>query len=296
MRACFFSIILLCTQCYNAYCQDSTPSPDVPKLVFEQGKKYGITMDVKSKISQQAMGRGIDFNVNATGIHNYTVTNATDDNTTLHHEVDQILFSFDGMGQKRSFDSDSEKDMKGMFGSTIKQYKDKKYDMVIDPYGVVLMSFPEKVEIKEEDSRLAIVTNMLQDVLDIVQPPKKGNGSFFKILPAKEIATGDTWTERSTIEGGSSTTNYTIAAISDTAIVISYEGNSSTATTAQMMGNTVTTHMKNTFNGKITVDPVTRIMKEKTMTMDGKGEAETPFGNQPVTSKVDTIITVKSAE
>lgn len=253
-------------------------------------------MDVKSKITQQAMGRAVDFDVNATGVHHYTVTNATEDNTTLHHEVDQILFSFDGMGQKRSFDSDSEKDMKGMFGSTIKQYKEKKYDMIIDPTGMVMMSFPEKVDIKEEDSRLAIVTNMLQDVLDIVQPPKKGTASFFKILPAKEIAAGDTWNERTSTNGNISSTTYTIAEISDTAIIVGYEGNSSVITEAEMMGSKVTTNMKNTFNGKITVDPLTRIIREKTMTMDGKGEAETPFGKQPVTSNVNTVITVKPAE
>ncbi|MCB9056747.1 MAG: hypothetical protein H6549_12910 [Chitinophagales bacterium] len=40
------------------------------------------------------------------------------------------------------------------------------------------MSFPEKVDIKEEDSRLAIVTNMLKDVLDIVQPPKRKPPAF----------------------------------------------------------------------------------------------------------------------
>ena len=286
----FFSVIFLCTQAFKAYSQDSTSAPAIPKLVFEQGKKYGITMDVKTKVTQQAMGRPVDFDVNATGVHHYAVTNATEDNTTLHHEVDQIIFSFDGMGQKRSFNSDSEKDMKGMFGSTIKQYKEKKYDMIIDPTGQVMMSFPEKVDIKEEDSRLAIVTNMLKDVLDIVQPPKKGTASFFKILPAKEIVVGDTWNERTSTSGNVTLTTYTISEISDTAIIVDYEGNSSVSTEAEMMGNKVTTNMKNTFTGKITLDPLTRIMREKTMTMDGKGEAETPFGKQPVTSKVNTVI------
>src|SRR5688572_22281310 len=82
-----------------------------PVLKFKQGQKYDINMEVKTSISQQAMGQAIDFRVDAIGDHGYIVTNATEDNTTLHHEVNRLRFTFDGMGQKRAFDSNEEKDM-----------------------------------------------------------------------------------------------------------------------------------------------------------------------------------------
>ena len=100
-------------------------------LLFEQGKEYEITLQVKNTVSQQAMGQAIDFTVDATGKHVYKVTNATADNSTLNHTVKQVAFSFDGMGQQRSFDSRNEKDLNGQFGKPIQELLEKKFDMVI---------------------------------------------------------------------------------------------------------------------------------------------------------------------
>lgn len=262
------------------------------KLKFEQGQKFGITMETKNTITQQAMGQSIDFKVNATGVHSYAVTNATDDNTTLHHEVKKINFSFDGMGQKRSFDSDSEKDMNGPFGKPIKDMKEKPYDMVIDPTGLVLMAFPDKIKTSETDSRMAIITNMLKELLDIVQPPQKGDFSFFKVLPEKEVTIGDTWTENRENENGSSTTNYTLATITDSTIVVDFTGTSTTVSKAEMMGNETTTTMNTKSSGKIVLNKATQLVQEKTISMDGTGNTETSFGTLPVTSKTEVKITV----
>lgn len=265
-------------------------------LRFEQGQVIEISVDNKMTITQQAMGQAIDFTVNSTGTHTYTVTNATDDNTTLHHEVNKISFVFDGMGQKRTFSSDSEKDMKGMFGSNIQPYLEKKYDMIIDTAGNVLMAFPEKIEIKEADTRLAIVTNLLKETLDIVQPPLKGNGSFFKVLPGKEVAVGDTWNESLNGETLKSKNKYTISTITDTTIVVDIEGTSTSITKAEMMGNESTTTMNNKYTGKIIVDRSTRLIKEKQLTTEGTGTAETSFGSIPVTSKSSSVIQVKKGD
>ncbi|HMU45808.1 MAG TPA: DUF6263 family protein [Chitinophagaceae bacterium] len=265
-------------------------------LKFEQGQVLEISVDNKMTITQQAMGQAIDFTVNSTGTHTYTVTNATDDNTTLHHDVNKISFVFDGMGQKRTFSSDSEKDMKGMFGNSVQPYLEKKYDMIIDTAGNVLMSFPEKIEIKQADTRLAIVTNLLKETLDIVQPPLKGNGSFFKLLPGREVAVGDTWNE--SVNGGTlkSKNKYTISAITDTTIVVDIEGTSTSITKAEMMGNESTTTMNNKYTGKIIVDKLTRLIKEKQLTTEGTGTAETSFGSIPVTSKSSSSIIVRSVQ
>lgn len=263
-----------------------------PKLKFEQGQKFGITMETKNTITQQAMGQSIDFKVDATGTHSYTVTNATDDNTTLHHEVKKVNFSFDGMGQKRSFDSESEKDMKGPFGKPIKEMKEKPYDMVIDTTGIVLMAFPDKIKASETDSRMAIITNMLKEVMDIVQPPQKGGSSFFKVLPGKAVAIGDTWKESHENESGSSTTNYTLAAITDSTIIVDFTGTSSTVTKAEMMGNETTTTMNTKSSGKIVLDKSSQLVKEKTISMEGTGNTETSFGTLPVTSKTEVKIMV----
>ena len=263
------------------------------KLKFEQGQTLEVSMKVKTTISQQAMGQAIDFNVDAAGDHSFKVTNTTEDNSTLNHKVQHITFAFDGMGQKRTFDSNIEKDMNGQFGKPIKDMLDKKYDIIIDPAGNVMMAMPEKVVLSEMDSRMAIITTMLKDVLDLVQPPQKGKPSFFKVLPEGEGGKGDAWTTSYQASGGKVETGYTISDINDSTIVVDFAEKSVTVSKAEMMGSETTTTMNNKSTGKIILDRVTGIMREKTINTEANGNTEASFGTLPVTSKTTTVITVK---
>lgn len=266
------------------------------KLKFEQGQTLEITMQVKTTIAQQAMGQTIDFNVEATGIHSYKVTNTTDDNTTLNHQLNHILFSFDGMGQKRNFDSKEEKDINGQFGKPIKDLLGKKYDIIIDGNGKTLMAVPEKMPAGETDSRMAIITSMLKDVTDLVQPPQKGKASFFQVLPEKEAGKGDAWTESYENENGKFDAAYAITEINDTVIVIDFAANSVTITKAEMMGSETTTTMNNKSTGKIVLDRITGIIRERVTNTESTGNTEASFGTLPVTSKTSSIITVKPVQ
>lgn len=263
------------------------------KLLFTQGQVFEINMVTNSTISQQAMGQAIEFTVDANADHSYMATNTTDDNTTLRHEVKRINFSFNGMGQKQKFDSNIEKDMKGPFGKPVKDMLEKKYDMIIDPSGAVKMAFPEKITLAEGDSRMAIITNMLKGVTDIVQPPQKGKGSFFNVLPDSTTGIGSKWKTNTVENGGRTETEYTIAAFSDSTIVIDFMETSNSITKAEMMGNPTTTQLKNKTTGKIILNRLTNIIQEKTMTTESTGSTETTFGDLPVTSKTTTTITVK---
>jgi hypothetical protein len=263
------------------------------KLKFEQGQAYEVSIQVKNSIAQQAMGQPIDFNVDAGGYHLYKVTNATDDNTTLNHSVQRIIFAFDGMGQKRSFDSNIEKDLNGEFGKPIKDLLSKKYDIIIDTTGKTLMAIPEKIQLAEGDSRLVIITTMLKDVLDMVQPPQKGKGSFFKVLPDTATGKGEAWTESNLTENGKFDAAYTISDINDSTIVVDFVSSSATISKAEMMGSEMTTRMNNKSTGKIILDRSTGIIREKIINTESTGNTESSFGTMPVTSKTTTTITIK---
>jgi Family of unknown function (DUF6263) len=266
------------------------------KLKFEQGQTFEVSMKVKTSITQQAMGQAIDFNVDATGEDVYKVTNTTEDNTTLNHKVQHVSFVFDGMGQKRTFDSNTEKDMNGQFGKPIKDMLDKKYDIIVDPAGKVMMAMPEKIVLAEMDSRMAIITTMLKDVFDLVQPPQKGKPSFFKVLPDGEGGKGDAWTTSYMENGGKVETGYKITEINDSTIVVDFAENSVTVTKAEMMGSEMTTTMNNKSTGKIILNRATGIIREKTINTESHGNAEAAFGTLPVTSKTTKVITVKPVQ
>ena len=263
------------------------------KLLFTQGQALGITMNLKTNIAQQAMGQAIDFDLTGSANHQYKITNATDDNTTLRHTISQVGFTFDGMGQKRAFDSRNEKDMNGQFGKPMKELLSKSFDMIVDPGGKALMIMPEKLESVQVDERMAIITNMLRDVMDIMHPPQKGKASFFKVLPDAEVGKGDKWSDTLYSEAIKSITDYTLADINDSTIVIDLLANSVTTTKAEMMGNETVTTMNNKTSGKIILDRVTGIIREKSTSTESNGSTAVMGSSLPVTSKTTITILVK---
>jgi hypothetical protein len=286
MKVILFSLFLISSSIFSA------AQTVAGKLKLNQGQVLDITLHLKTTIAQQAMGQAIDFNVEGKGEHSYTVTNTTEDNSTLHHRNQRITFSFDGMGQKRNFDSQNEKDMKGQFGKPVKELMEKEYDMIIDPAGKVKMVRPEKLDSVKMDDRLAIITNMLKDVLDIVQPPQKGSSSIFSVLPETELSKGGKWSDTvisSTLRG---ITNYTIEDINDSTVVIDVSGTSVSVSKAEMMGNAITTTMNNKLTGKIKLDRLTGIFREKNLVTESNGSSESTFGNLPVTSRTTILMVV----
>lgn len=266
------------------------------KIKFEQGQTLLVNLEMKTTVAQEAMGQSIDFNVDGIASRSYKVTNATDDNNTLRHEMKKISFNFDGMGQQRSFDSDIKKDLDGPFGKPVKDILGKTYDMIIDPAGKVLMVQPEKIETTPGDDRLRIVMEMLKDLMSTVQPPAKGDASFFKVLPDNEIGKGESWTETGEKEGGKSTTTYTLADITDSTIVVDFTGISNTVSKAEMMGMPTTTTMSSKMTGQIIIDKATGIIRRKTTTTESTGTTEMMGGSLPLTSKTTTIITVAAVK
>jgi hypothetical protein len=281
-----FACLLITT---SAYSQKITG-----QLKFEQGKVYNITMQTKSIISQEAMGQAIDFGIDGVANHSFKATNTTPENTTLHHEAKRITFNFDGMGTKQSFDSEDPKDQKGPFGKPLIELLKKTYDAIIDPSGNVLMVQPEKLETVEMDDRIKIVANMLKNVLDVIQPPKKGGRSFFKVLPGTEVGIGDTWSDKYENEEGKFENTYTLSAINglDSTIVVDVAGNASTSTKSDMMGMEIITDLKHKTTEQITLDMATGIIRTRTSTTESNGTMAAMGQSAPVTSKQTVIITV----
>jgi hypothetical protein len=151
----------------------------------------------------------------------------------------------------------------------------------------------EKIQLAESDSRFAILTSMLKDVMDLVQPPQKEKASFFAVLPGREISKGDTWTTSTPTTNGQIDAAYVLSSISDSALVVDFVESSVSIIKAEMGGSETTTTMNNRSTGKIILDPITGILREKTISTESNGNTESSFGTIPVTSKTITVITVK---
>jgi hypothetical protein len=261
------------------------------KLKFDEGTKLVVYTTVKTSVIQQAMGNAIDFTADGSAIHSYTVTKTSAQQTTLHHQPEKIIFMFDGMGRKFSFDSENKNDMSGQFGKAVNNILRKEFDVTIDNNGKVLAVDPEKTETVKADERLTMVFNMLKDITDVVYPPKKGEPGFFKVLPPAETAPGKSWTDSLKNKTGTFMTTYTLSAITDSTIVVDFTTISATISNAMMMGRETVTTMSSTGHGTIILDKLTGIIKEKRMMTESNGHTEAMGGSVPVTAK--TTITIQ---
>jgi hypothetical protein len=262
------------------------------RLKFEKGQTVTITVQMKSFITQHTGGQAIDFSIEATGIHSYKVTSTTSDSIALHHQFRRINFKFDGWGKKMNFDSENETDLNGIFGKPIKDMLDKTYDVTVDNNGKVVRVAPGKIELPETDGRMAIINSLMKDIFDLVQPPQKDKPSFFKVLPDAREKKYDAWTVTQEINGGKEEATYSFKDINDSTIIIDFTKNSSTVIKAEMMGSENVTSMTHKSTGKIILDRLTGILKEKTETIESNGNTVSSVGTLPVTSKTSITITV----
>ncbi len=266
------------------------------KLKPDQGQVFDITMDMTIAFAQQAMGYAIDFHVNGSAAHQYKVTNVTDDNSTMHHTMKRLSFQFDGMSIKMNFDSDNPGDMEGKLGKPVREMLEKQYDMIIDPNGKVLMVQPEKMTMPSIDDRMRIVTDMLKELTGVVQPPKKGEGSFFRVLPENEAAIGESWSETGITENGDYAYTYTLAEISDSTVLVNFNGTSTATSKADVMGSEAITTMNNKITGTIVVDKASGIVKQKKFNTESNGSTQVMGNSLPLTSRMTTVINVKKGE
>jgi hypothetical protein len=279
--ACF-SLLIACSSTFGQKVSG--------KLKFDQGKTLTINMEITSTIAQQAGNQAIDFATEGAVLHSYKVTNATDNNTSLHHALNRLWFRFEGMGQKRSFDSDNPKDKQGQFGKQFDEICSKKYDIVIDTIGKTLMTIPQKIELTQQDERLIIIASMLKDLTSVIYPPRKGTASFFKVMPGYEVGIGDTWTDTTNTGSETSATSYTLAAITDSTYTVDFKTLAISVIRSEIMGNQVATNLTNTIAGKIILDRSTGIIREKTSITNSSGAAEAMGGSMPINGK--TIINI----
>lgn len=263
---------------------------------LQQGDSVAVSVTVKQVVAQQAMGQPIDFHVDGVADHFYKVSNSTDDNITLHHKVQRMQFDFDGMGQKRSFDSDSKKNLDGQFGKPIKDILSKEYDMIIDRTGNTKLVRPEKIALQEPDARFALIANMMKDLILVIYPPQKNTASLFRILPEAGAAVGESWQETFKTETESGITTYTLSSVTDTTIVVDFKTIASSSTTSEMMGREVNTTMKSNITGQLIADKTSGLIKEKNSVIESNGAAElagSGMPSMPINAKTNIMVAVK---
>ena len=262
------------------------------KIVFQPGQVLTVNMKSSTTNLVSAMGQELEMKTEVIADHQFKVTNTTDENHTLSHEINRVRFNSDGMGNTMSFDSQSEKDLNGQLGAPVKDLLSKKYNLVIDASGNTLMAMNEGASTGKAGAEAGMLAQFVSGLTELTQAPKQGEASFFKVLPATEVGVGDAWTNTIDRNGTKIEEAYSIAEINENFITLNYLSNSNSTTVQENMGMEVTITMKNKSEGKIKVDRKSGILKEKIITTTATGTVASGYGDFPINSTSTSVITI----
>ncbi len=267
------------------------------KITFPKGKKLDVTTEVKSVVSQEAMGQNMEINLNATVIHSFDVKDASTAAATLEHTIKRILFNFEGMGQTQSFDSDKEGDMKGDIGKSAEKSLKSKYTMTVDPNGKVTSVKAEGDNAsKAKADNTDMMGSMMSQLATGLDVPEVGDATEFSVLPNKELSKGETWTDSLTADKESKgNVTYTVTDITPTDIILDYTENATVKRTQEAMGMEATVKTTDKTTGNITIDRKTGLLKKKIATTESNGTIDIMGQSVPMKNKVTRITTVTGA-
>lgn len=262
-------------------------------LSFSKGAKLEIT----TTLSTVAEIMGGEVITNASAVRILDVEEMKDGIATIESKIKRMQFSLDGMGQSHAFDSENESDLKGERGKVAEKGLKNKYSMRVDNKGNIIDVVPDddnpngKDEDQGADSDLMMT--MIKGAAQGMDLPKSGDKIDFAILPDRELAKGDSWTDNeSTIKEITRNATYTIANITADQITVDFTEETSGKVARQNMGIEMIMDQTEKSTGKIIIDKATGLMKEKTVTRLTEGTMEAMGQTMPINTKTTIKETV----
>lgn len=267
------------------------------KLTFQKGQKLEMITETKKTSTMELMGQPMESKLTSTMTESFDVEAANADSATMEHKVKHLVFTLEGRGQTQNFDSEKESDRKGDIGKMLDKGLKNKYTTTINSSGNIMSvkTADDNVNANQngqEEAMAGLLSSQLGLNLGL---PKSGSASPFKILPANEVAPGDTWVDTADNNGIKRSTTYKVNKVTASDVVIDYAEEVTINSTQQIMGVDATINSTDKTTGQITLDKNTGLLKQKTANIESKGVMEGQGMTIPSTGKTTVTITVKPA-
>jgi hypothetical protein len=267
------------------------------KLNFPKSQKLEMVTETNKTATMELMGQSMESTVNSTMTEVFDISGTDGNGANIEHKVKHLVFTANGMGNSQSFDSEKEDDRKGEMGKIMEKSLKNKYTMSVDPTGKITAiklddDNPNGTKNDKTDAMAELASTQLGVTLGL---PKPGDASIFKILPDKEITTGDSWTDSSSANGQKRRTVYTVKSITDKEVTLDYTEDINVNTTQEIMGTQASIKSDDKVTGQVIIDRATGLLKQKTATMDTNATMEAQGMTIPSTGKTTITVTVKPA-
>ncbi len=258
------------------------------ELKFPKGAKIEVVTSINNVA--EVMG---EITTTVTATRTLDVEDVKDGVATIESKVKRLQFTFEGMGQSQTFDSENEADMKGEGGKMAEKGLKNKYSMKVDAQGKILEVTPDDDNPNgkpEKETPADPMSGMMDGVLGGMDLPKAGDKIDFAILPNKEIVKGLSWNDTtSTAPELKRSATFTVSDITEDNIVVSFTEESSGRITRENMGMEIIIDQVEKTTGEILINKRTGLPSQKKSTKTTEGTMEVMGQTMPLASK--TVVT-----
>lgn len=258
------------------------------KIVLKKGMHFMVESKSDGTITQEMMGQSMEMTLENSTVISAEVKDFKNNNYNITQTLTSVKSKFSGMGQDKTFDSDKKEDMDGEAGA---MYKDK-FNV---PKDVIVSN--EGVNVTPADTAKAQAANGANAMSEMLGAMGGGQdniaGALFLVIPAGKKV-GDSWVDSTTNEGVKMKRTYTLTSIANKVATVSVIGILDINKTMQLQGMDMNTAMTSKINSVVLVDVVSSIQKENKSTTDVSGTIDVMGQSIPITSKINSLTTVKS--
>ncbi len=258
------------------------------KIVLKKGQHFMVESKSDGTITQEMMGQTMEMTLENSTVISTEVKDFKNNNYTITQTLTSVKSKFSGMGQDKTFDSDKKEDMEGEAGA---MYKDK-FNV---PKDVIVSN--EGVNITPTDTAKTKAANGANAMSEMIGAMGGGQdnvaSALFLVIPAGKKV-GDSWVDSTTNEGVKMKRTYTLTSIANKVATVSVIGILDINKTMQIQGMDMNTAMTSKINSIVLVDVVSSIQKENKSTTDVSGTIDVMGQSIPITSKINSLTTVKS--
>ena len=260
------------------------------KLILVKGQKLQIDNTVKSLTNMDLMGQSMEMSSDATMTHQVEVKDKKENNYTVASTITKITSSGNAMGQAYTFDSDKKEDLESEIGKVMKGQLNVTHEADFNTAGTVVS---EKKAVSAEASNANPMMDMMKNLTGGSNDDGGGAGEIFQVLPMGKKQ-GDSWTDSTISEGLKTYKTYTLKEIKGNDAILTLSGTQSTNKKIEQQGMEVNVTMESKLSGESTVDLSTGIVKQKSMVVDGAGNADAMGQAIPITTKITSNTIVKN--
>ncbi len=263
----------------------------IGNVTLNKGQVIQVRVDMTNNSFQTAGAQVINFKCKGSAIRNLTCTNVSPNRITIHYEMQEMAFTFDGMGQKMNFDSKNDEDLKNLFGPYFKTVLSKPYDIIYDSSGVIVSVKTDTAKMVDPDGKLATIIDMIKPIMDEVGFSNLGP-YFFSLLPGDSATMNKPWARN--VESISEFSNFSfkLNSITDSTVHLGITIEGIYNNSSEIMGRITKTSGTISGYGTMIIDRKTGLLKTKSYTANSKGTIEAMGGTAPINGKADVLVDV----